>query len=83
MSQSMTSDQLTLFDLETVPYGYCPNCFGGWSNIYPRSDIDAIHCAKCDTVVDGSRWEKRIEREPNLHLRNLIAKYGYDKDSDW
>jgi hypothetical protein len=83
MSQFMTSEQINLFDVEKVPYGYCPNCYGGWTNLYPRSDIDEIQCGKCDTVVDTSLWEKRIEPKPNEHLRNLLAKYGYSDGDDW
>lgn len=83
MSQSMTFEQLPLFSFDMVPYGYCPNCYGGWMNIYPRSDIDAIQCGKCDTVIDSSRWEKRIEPKQNEHLRNLVSKHHHILDADW
>lgn len=65
MSQSTTFEQLPLFSFDTVPYGYCPNCYGDWMNLYPRSDIDAIHCGRCNLVVDSSRWEKRNEKPGN------------------
>jgi hypothetical protein len=77
----MKYEQLTLFDLDKVPYGYCPNCYSP-NGIGPRSDIPKLHCWDCDTVVDGSRWEKRIDPKPNEHLRNLIAKYGYSQDEE-
>lgn len=83
MSQFMTFEQLPLFSFDTVPYGYCPNCYGGWMNLYPRSDIDAIQCEKCDTVVDSGRWEKRNEPKPNLHLIALVKKYRQDMGDDW
>lgn len=64
MSQSTTFEQLPLFSFDKVPYGHCPNCYK-CGDIGPRSDIDALHCWNCDTIVDGSRWE----------ITRLVDKY--------
>ncbi|QQV92511.1 hypothetical protein SEA_MEGANTHEEKILLA_167 [Streptomyces phage MeganTheeKilla] len=82
MSQSTTFEQLPLFSFDKIPYWYCPNCYV-YNHLFPRSDIDAIECSACDTIVDGSMWEKPREQKVNSHLANLIKKYGSSEDSDW
>jgi hypothetical protein len=82
MSQSTTFEQLPLFSFDKVPYWYCPNCYV-YNNLFPRSDIDAIQCSACDTLVDTSKWEKPAEPKPNLHLRALVDKYNPAVDNDW